>query len=207
MSAQSADNRTKEGRLTRPVQRTGTNEARPVPGTISVRAGGPHGDAKRREAARALDGARLGCGPGMAVVCWSGMDDSPERAFLAQLEERLAEGDQVEVEISLVLLAGRALDLDEDELKGARRRAVQLLAAGGDPRRDLDPDGRAVTALAEDLDSPTRRAALGAGLASLRPTVAGLTHVSARLERLEFDDALAWRWFACTLLGEVLVED
>ena len=143
----------------------------------------------------------------MAVVCWSGMDDSPERAFLAQLEERLAEGDQVEVEVSLVLLGGRALDLDEDELNGARRRAVQLLAAGGDPRRDLDPDGRAVTALAEDLDSPTRRAALGAGLASLRPTVAGLTHVSARLERLEADGALAWRWFACTLLGEVLVED
>lgn len=135
------------------------------------------------------------------------MDDSPERAFLAQLEERLAEGDQVEVEISLVLLAGRALDLDEDELKGARRRAVQLLAAGGDPRRDLDPDGRAVKALAEDLDSPTRRAVLAAGLTSLRPTVAGLTHVSARLERLETDDALAWRWFACTLLGEVLVED
>jgi hypothetical protein len=135
------------------------------------------------------------------------MDDSPERAFLAQLEERLAEGDQVEVEISLVLLAGRALDLDEDELKGARRRAVQLLAAGGDPRRDLDPDGRAVKALADDLDSPTRRAALAAGLASLRHTVAGLTHVSARLDRLEADEALAWRWFACTLLGEVLVED
>ena len=67
----------------------------------------------------------------MAVVAVR-MDDSPERAFLAQLEERLAEGDQVEVEVSLVLLAGGALDLDEDELRGARRRAVQLLAAGGD---------------------------------------------------------------------------
>lgn len=135
------------------------------------------------------------------------MDDSPERAFLAQLEERLAEGDRVEVEVSLVLLAGRALDVDENELKGARRRAVQLLAAGGDPRRDLDPDGRAVTALAEDLDTPARKAALAAGLDSLRPTVAGLEHVSARLDRLEADQALAWRWFACTLLGEVLVED
>jgi len=135
------------------------------------------------------------------------MDDSPERAFLAQLEERLADGDQVEVEVSLVLLAGRALDLDENELNGARRRAIQLLAAGGDPRRELDPDGRAVTALAEDLDTSARRAALGAGLASLRPTVEGLAHVSARLDRLEADDALAWRWFACTLLGEVLVEE
>jgi hypothetical protein len=135
------------------------------------------------------------------------MDDSPERAFLAQLEERLREGDQVEVEVSLVLLAGRGVDVDESELKGARRRAVELLAAGGDPRRDLDPEGRAVKALAEDLDTPARRAALSSGLESLRPTVDGLTHVSARLERLTDDDAFAWRWFACTLLGEVLVED
>jgi hypothetical protein len=135
------------------------------------------------------------------------MDDSPERAFLAQLEDRLAEGNQVDVEVSLVLLAGRGVDLDEDELRAARRRAVQLLAAGGDPRRDLDPEGRAVTALAEDLTTPERRAALDSGLESLRPTVDGLTHVSARLERLAGDDALAWRWFSCTLLGEVLVED
>ena len=112
------------------------------------------------------------------------MDDSPERAFLAQLEDRLAEGNQVDVEVSLVLLAGRGVDLDEDELRAARRRAVQLLAAGGDPRRDLDPEGRAVTALAEDLNTPERRAALESGLESLRPTVDGLPHVSARLERL-----------------------
>ena len=135
------------------------------------------------------------------------MDDSPERAFLAQLEERLGEGDQVEVEVSLVLLAGRAVDVDETELNAAGRRAVVLLAAGGDPRRARDPEGRAVRALAEDLDTPARRAALGSGLESLRPTVDGLTNVSARLERLTEDDALAWRWFACTLLGEVLVED
>lgn len=135
------------------------------------------------------------------------MDDSPERAFLAQLEERLADGDQVEVEVSLVLLAGRGVDLDETELKGARRRSVELLAAGGDPHRDLDPDGRAVTALAADLDTPARRAALAAGLESLRPVVAGLPHVRARLEHLIQDDAFAWRWFSCTLLGEVLVED
>jgi hypothetical protein len=135
------------------------------------------------------------------------MDDSPERAFLAQLEDRLAEGNQVDVEVSLVLLAGRGVDLDEDELRAARRRAVQLLAAGGDPHRDLDPEGRAVTALAEDLNTPERRAALESGLESLRPTVDGLAHVSARLERLADDDALAWRWFSCTLLGEVLVED
>jgi hypothetical protein len=135
------------------------------------------------------------------------MDDSPERAFLAQLEDRLAEGNQVDVEVSLVLLAGRGVDLDEDELHAARRRAVQLLAAGGDPHRDLDPEGRAVTALAEDMNTLERRAALESGLESLRPTVEGLAHVSARLDRLVEDDDLAWRWFSCTLLGEVLVED
>jgi hypothetical protein len=143
----------------------------------------------------------------MAVVCSANMDDSPERAFLEQLEERLRDGDQVEVEVSLVLLAGRAVDLDQTELKGARRRAVELLAAGGDPRRELDPEGRAVTALANDLDTPERRAALGSGLETLRTTVDGLAHVSARLQRLVDDDAFAWRWFACTLLGEILVED
>jgi hypothetical protein len=135
------------------------------------------------------------------------MDDSPERALLVQREERVAEGDQVEVEVSLILLAGRSVDVDEEELRAGRRRAIQLLAAGGDPRRELDPEGRAVTALADDLDTPDRRATLEAGLASLRPTVAGLTNVSARLERLAADDALAWRWYACTLLGEVLVEE
>src|SRR5262245_9459878 len=135
------------------------------------------------------------------------MDDSPERAFLEQIEERHRDGGRGEVEVALVLLAGRAVDIDQTELKGARRRAVELLAAGGDPRRELDPEGRAVTALAGDLDTPERRAALRSGLETLRPTVEGLTHVSARLDRLIDDDALSWRWFSCTLLGEVLVED
>jgi hypothetical protein len=132
---------------------------------------------------------------------------SPERAFLAELESRLAGGEPVEIDVSLALLAGQEVELDPDELRAARRRAVQLLATGGDPRRDFDPDGRAVTALAADLDAPEHRATLAEGLASLRATVAGLPEVSARLERLASDQALAWRWFACTLLAEELVEE
>ncbi len=135
------------------------------------------------------------------------MEVSPERAFLAELESRLAGGEPVAVEVSLLLLAGQDVELDPDELRGARRRAVQLLAAAGDPRREPDPDGRAVTALAKDLDAPERRAALAAGLVSLGTTVAGLTEVSARLDQLAGDQDLAWRWFACTLLAEELVED
>ena len=132
---------------------------------------------------------------------------SPERTFLAGLESRLAAGEPVAIEVSLALLAGQKVELDPDELRGARRRAVQLLATAGDPRREPDPDGRAVTALAADLDAPEHRAALAEGLQSLAATAAGLPEISARLERLVDDKDLAWRWFACTLLAEELVED
>jgi len=135
------------------------------------------------------------------------VEGSAERAFVEAIESRLAAGEQVEIEVSLSQLAGQEVPLDEEELRAARRRAVQLLAAGGDPHRELDPQGRAVTALAADLESPARRAALAAGLASLRRTVAGLPEVSSRLERLAADDEAAWRWFACTLLAEELVEE
>ena len=135
------------------------------------------------------------------------MESSAERAFFEQLEERLAGGEPVEAEVSLMLVAGQSVPLDEDELRGARRRSVELLAAGGGLRRDLDPEGRAVTALAHDLDEPSRRAALGEGMAALEPLVAGLPNLTARRDALAADEALAWRWFACTLLAEELVEE
>ena len=135
------------------------------------------------------------------------MENSAERAFLQALESRLAAGEEVEVEVSLTLLAGQSVEIGEDELRAARRRAVQLLAAGGDPRRELDPGGRAVKALASDLDAPARRRALAAGLTALRDTVDGLPVLSKRLEELLADDERAWRWYACTLLGEELVEE
>ena len=135
------------------------------------------------------------------------MVDPAARAFLETLEYRLADGEPVEVEVSLTLLAGQGVEIDEDELSAARRRAVQLLATGGDPHRELDPEGRAVTALAADLETPVRLESLAAGLASLRETVDGLQGVSERLERLIEDEERAWRWYACTLLGEELVKD
>jgi hypothetical protein len=64
-----------------------------------------------------------------------------------------------------------------------------------------------VAALAADLDDPGRRQALATGLASLREAVDGLPTVSERLERLLEDDEKAWRWYACTLLGDELVSD
>ena len=134
------------------------------------------------------------------------MEVSPERSILAGLESRLAGGEPLIVEVPLVLRAGQEVELDPDELRGARRRAVQLLATAGDPRREPDPAGRAVTALAADLDAPQHRAALAEGLEALAASAEGLQEVSARLERLAGDEELAWRWFACTMLAEELVD-
>jgi hypothetical protein len=135
------------------------------------------------------------------------MEGSAERAFLQQLEGRLSGGEPVEAEVSLMLLAGQAVAVDEDELRGATRRSIEILAVGGDPRRELDPEGRAVTALADDLDDPDRRAALAEGIASVRGLVDGLPLLTGRLDALAGDESLAWRWFACTLLAEELVEE
>jgi len=135
------------------------------------------------------------------------MEGSAERAFLQQLEERLSGGEPVEAEVSLMLLAGQSVSLDEAELRGATRRSIEILASGGDPRRELDPDGRAVTALANDLDAPERRVALGEGIASVRELLDGLPKLTGRLDALARDEALAWRWFACTLLAEELLEE
>ena len=83
-------------------------------------------------------------------------------------------------------------------------RALLLLASGGDPRRDLDPESRAVDSLAGDLDAPGRRSALLASLQDLRGGADGLSAVSAALDALLADLELAWRWAACGLLAEEL---
>jgi len=94
--------------------------------------------------------------------------------------------------------------VEEAERHGAVRRAVLLVAAGGDPHRALALDGRAVTALAADLDSVERRAALREGLASLLAEAQGLEAVGSALTRLLADDDLAWRALAAGLLADEL---
>jgi hypothetical protein len=121
------------------------------------------------------------------------------RALLAGLEEW-----GVELRSQLAYLAVQGLELDEQELRGARRRALLLLASGGDPRRDLDPESRAVSSVADDLDTPSRRAALLEGLAGLREQADGLPAVEGALDELLADDGLAWHWAACALLAEEL---
>ena len=137
------------------------------------------------------------------------METSPERVFLEDLERGLESGTAQEPDAALSLIAGRDVELDEDELRGARRRAIQLLAAGGDPRRGpgLELDGRAVDALAKDLDGSARRDALAAGFQELRRTADGLPRVVERIDRFVAEPAFAWRWFACILLAEELADD
>lgn len=107
----------------------------------------------------------------------------------------------------LCFFAGRQVRVDEDELNAAVRRAELLLAAGGDPRRRLDPFGRAATALADDLDAPERRATLMAGLAALRDDVAGLRGARESLALLLADPDLAWNVYGTAVLADALAEE
>jgi hypothetical protein len=104
----------------------------------------------------------------------------------------------------LAYAAGLEIDPGEDG-PGAIRRALLLLATGGDPLRGVEElDGRAVTALADDLDDPGRRAALAEGLAALREAAGGLPNVLAALDRLAAEPDLAWRAWASGLLADSL---
>lgn len=119
----------------------------------------------------------------------------------------LERADPAEQWTMLCFFAGRAVEIDEDERNAAIRRAELLLAAGGDPRRQLDPFGRAATALADDLDSPDGRAQLRRGLEALQAEVEGLRGAGESLRLLLSDDDLAWRVFATSLLAEELAEE
>ncbi len=107
----------------------------------------------------------------------------------------------------LCFFAGRGVAVEDDELNAAVRRAELLLAAGGDPRRRLDPFSRAATALAADIDTPERRAQLDVGLAALAPEVEGLRGARESLALLRSDPDLAWQAYATSLLAEALAEE
>jgi hypothetical protein len=106
--------------------------------------------------------------------------------------------------LGLAWLAGQEVELDEHEVHGAVRRAELLLAAGGDPRRELELDGRAVTAVAADLDDAAARDRLEDALARLTADSEGLAAVSDGLARLRSQPDLAWQCYACALLAEAI---
>ena len=105
---------------------------------------------------------------------------------------------------SLAYVAGQELELNADELNGPVRRAVLLLAAGGDPQRELRLDSRAVVALADELDTEPRRERLQLALASLRELGEGRPAVAEALVVLSSNPDLSWRCFAAALLAAEL---
>jgi hypothetical protein len=104
----------------------------------------------------------------------------------------------------LAYLAGQAVPIDEEDLNGARRRALLLVAAGGDPHRELEVDDRAVKALASDLYTDALRAALARSIDALVLRVRDLPAAREAALFLAGDIDLAWRLFALGLLAEEL---
>lgn len=125
------------------------------------------------------------------------------RPWLEQLEQA-AHDEGVDPCAGLAFLAAQELPLDETELNAARRRALFVLASGGDPHRSLELGSRAVTTLADDLDAPASRAAFALALGSLAAAAGGLPAVERALAGLRGDEDLAWRWLAVALLAEEL---
>lgn len=121
------------------------------------------------------------------------------------METRLEAGEPGEALLAFV--AGSGMEIPEAELGSALRRAMLVLAAGGDPHRELEPDTKAVLVLARDLETPERRENLRHGLRGLRDGAATLPLTSALLLRLQNDPDLAWRAFALALLADELGSD
>src|SRR3954452_21610793 len=106
----------------------------------------------------------------------------------------------------LAYIAGQSVEIDVEDLNGGRRRALLLVAAGGDPHRELGVDDRAVKALAADLYTDERRQQLGRGIDALvlRPREREAAREAALF--LAGDVDLAWRLCSLALLAEEVGE-
>ena len=141
----------------------------------------------------------------MPVVRLRWMD--ADRQILEHLEPHLRETEADGAAAMLALVALDSVPLDADELGASVRRALLVLAAGGDLRRELTLDDPAVTRLAEDLDDPVRRAALASALQGLRSLAGELPAAAAMLDALLADPERAWRALATAILADALTED
>jgi hypothetical protein len=127
------------------------------------------------------------------------------RARLEELEGSELDARSSELQVVLCWLVQREIPIDDGELNAARRRAMFVLAAGGDPHRDVGVDSIAAERLADELDIPERRAQLTRALEAL-PTD-DLPSVTAAVDALRADPELAWRSFALSLLADELADE
>jgi hypothetical protein len=130
-----------------------------------------------------------------------------DRRMLEELEPTLREWGDGQACAMLAFVAAEHVSLPEDELRAALRRALLVLAAGGDPHRELELDGPGVAGFAKDLDSPARRAELESALRRLRAEAESLPRATFLLDALLEDAELAWRSLAVALLAEELGGD
>lgn len=127
------------------------------------------------------------------------------RARLEELERFGHDPRSGELAVILCWLVRDHISIDETELNGARRRAMFVLAAGGDPHRGIGPDSVAAERLADELETPARVAQLVTALDELPAD--GLPAVAAAAESLCADPELAWRSFALSLIADELAEE
>ena len=127
------------------------------------------------------------------------------RARLEDLERSGLEPRSSELLVVLCWLVKDDVAIEEAELNGARRRAMFVLAAGGDPHREVELGSIAAERLAGELETPERRTQLAAALGEL-PTD-DLPTMTAALELLQADPELAWRSFALSLLADELADE
>jgi hypothetical protein len=129
------------------------------------------------------------------------------RSRLEELEASGLESRSGELLVVLAWLVAGDLGIDESDLNAARRRAMFVLAAGGDPHRELDHDSIAAERLSAELDTPERRRALSGALDGLADDADGLEVVTEALELLRSEPDLAWRSLALALLADELAEE
>lgn len=133
------------------------------------------------------------------------MSDDGFRLALDGIETRLVSGDRAGGAAALAYIAAQLLTIEDTELAAARRRALFVLAAGGDPHRELELDSPAVESLARDLDSPELRADLARTLGALSDPARPSTALA--IAGLLADGDLALRTLATALLADELAED
>ena len=127
------------------------------------------------------------------------------RARLEELEASELDERAGELQVVLCWLVQDEVAIGDDTLNAARRRAMFVLAAGGDPHRDIGADSIAAERLADELDTTARRAQLAAALDELPAD--DLPAVSAAVASLRADPELAWRSFALSLLADELADE
>lgn len=127
------------------------------------------------------------------------------RPRLEDLEAAGYASDSGELLVALVWLCLPHLPIPTDELNGARRRAMFVLAAGGDPHRELDLNSVAAERLAAELDTPERRKALHRALSELPAD--GLPVVSLGVSALLGEPDAAWRCLGLALLADELTDE